>query len=115
MSIVMADFLVSLFGGGIVFSLLGNMAEHLGSNASLGVDTGEGQIINFISCLRLSMARPLEMGDVGVNKKIFFPGYDFPFIAFPQTLDYVSYPQLWAVSFYGTALLLGINSEVRPS
>lgn len=75
--VAVADFVVSVLGGMVVFSVLGNMAYSL----------------------------KLPIQDVVSS------GIGLAFIAYPQAITMLSYPNAWAAAFYAMLFFLAIDTE----
>ncbi|XP_064486396.1 sodium-dependent proline transporter-like [Ornithodoros turicata] len=75
--IAAADTFLSIFGGIVVFSVLGNMAQELGVPVS----------------------------------EVVSDGFSLAFVAYPQALSMIHYPNFWSVAFFAMLFFLAIDSE----
>lgn len=75
------DFLTSLMGGIVIFSILGNMSHELGIPISDVASQGQG----------------------------------LAFVAYPEALSRLVWPQLWSFLFFFMLFLLGLDSEVSST
>ncbi|XP_064484813.1 sodium- and chloride-dependent glycine transporter 1-like [Ornithodoros turicata] len=75
--IAFADMIVSIVGGVVVFSVLGNMAQNLG------------------------VAVPDVVSE----------GFGLAFIAYPQAISLLTYPNLWSAMFFIMLFFLAIDSQ----
>ncbi|KAH8032610.1 hypothetical protein HPB51_026063 [Rhipicephalus microplus] len=79
--VALADFIVSMMGGMVVFAVLGNMAYNMEVPVTDVVSSGVG----------------------------------LAFIAYPQALSRIAYPQFWSAAFYAMLFFLAIDTEPAPT